>query len=233
MNAPTSLNVAEPPAAIAAPRPLLAPIMGTQLLRQQIVATLHNAIEDGRLRAGDRLVERELCAQLGVSRTSLREALRDLEANGIVTKVNARELAITRLGREDAVNLFHLRGGIEAVVVEQFMKKGDAAAMAACRAANERILAVPPGPESQEAQRAFYALLCEGAANPFAFEMLMNILIRLSVIRGPSLFDKAAIAANVSDRRTILARMAQGDLGGALEAVRTHVERAIATTIAR
>ncbi len=211
----------------------LAPIEESVLLRQKIATALRRAIEQGAIRAGDRLVEKDLCGKLGVSRTSLREALRDLEANGIVTKVNARELVVTRLTPDDAANLFRLRGAIEALVAGQFIANADAAALARCVAANEAIPATEPGPASQDAQREFYRLWCEGAGNPFAFEMLMNLLFRLSVIRGPALQDPALIAANVADRREIIDCIAQRNEAAAVAAVHRHIERAMATTLGK
>ena len=57
--------------------PLAAP------LRREIETRLRSAITQGRFHAGERLIERELCEMFGVSRPSLREALRQLEAGGI------------------------------------------------------------------------------------------------------------------------------------------------------
>jgi DNA-binding GntR family transcriptional regulator len=54
-------------------------------LRNKIIASLRTAIATGVLEPGARLVERDLCAQLGVSRTSLREALRELQADGFAS----------------------------------------------------------------------------------------------------------------------------------------------------
>ena len=54
-------------------------------LRSRIIHALRRAIETGVLAPGARLVERELCEQLKVSRTSLREALGELQAEGILT----------------------------------------------------------------------------------------------------------------------------------------------------
>lgn len=210
----------------------LAPIEESTLLRQKIATALRRAIEQGAIRAGDRLVEKDLCGRLGVSRTSLREALRDLEANGIVTKVNARELAVTRLTCADAANLFRLRGAIEALIVTQFIARADTAALARCKAANQAILDAAAGPASQDAQRDFYRLWCEGAGNPFAFDMLMNLLFRLSVIRGPALQDPALISANVADRHAMLDCMERRDEAGAVATVHRHIDRAIAVTLA-
>ena len=54
-------------------------------LRDQVLEVLRKAILDLRFKPGDRLIERELCEMVGVSRTSIREALRHLESEGLVT----------------------------------------------------------------------------------------------------------------------------------------------------
>ncbi len=61
----------------------LAPI-GLQSLRHHVLQTLREAIITGQFQPGDRLVEEELCQQLGVSRGPVREALRQLEQEGLV-----------------------------------------------------------------------------------------------------------------------------------------------------
>ena len=56
-------------------------------LREQVIAALRQAILDFQLKPGQRLVERELIEQLGVSRTTIREALRELTAEGLITVI--------------------------------------------------------------------------------------------------------------------------------------------------
>src|SRR5262245_64227966 len=64
-------------------------------LRSRIIDSLRQAIETGILEPGARLVERELCEQLQVSRTSLREALGELQAEGILAYSANRRLSVS------------------------------------------------------------------------------------------------------------------------------------------
>ena len=68
-------------------------------LRSRIIETLRRAIEAGVLAPGARLTERELCEQLKVSRTSLREALGELQAEDILTYSPTRRLSVTVISR--------------------------------------------------------------------------------------------------------------------------------------
>ena len=51
-------------------------------LRQQVAENIRGAMLSGRFKPGERLIERELCDMMGVSRTAVREALRQLESEG-------------------------------------------------------------------------------------------------------------------------------------------------------
>ena len=72
----------------------------------------------GVLEPGARLVERDLCEQLQVSRTSLREALGELQAEGILTYSPTRRLSVSVISRTDAENAYRIRAVMEALVVE-------------------------------------------------------------------------------------------------------------------
>ena len=81
----------------------LAPIaQETAPLRLRIIETMRTAIERGTLKPGERLVEKDLCQQMCVSRTSLREALRELEAERIIAQTSARGLTVVKISRRDA-----------------------------------------------------------------------------------------------------------------------------------
>ncbi len=74
-------------------------------LRNKVVERLRSAISEQRLPQGSRLIERELCEMLGVSRTLVREALRQLEAEGLVTIIPNRGPAVALLDRKTAASI--------------------------------------------------------------------------------------------------------------------------------
>ena len=86
----------------------------------QVPRSIRHAIEHGVLKPGDRLIEKDLCERLEVSRTSLREALRELEAEEIVAKVSARGLTVVKISLHDAANIYRIRAQIEALIFQQF-----------------------------------------------------------------------------------------------------------------
>lgn len=213
--------------------PDLAPIAIEQtLLRQKVVASLRRAIELGGLKPGQRLVEKDLCTRLGVSRTSLREALRDLEANGVVTKLSARELVITKLTLEETVNLYDIRGAIEALIVEQFITHAGDGVVDAMRRVIEQLRRSDPATGSYlDAQRDYYRIWCDAARNPHAFEYLTNLQLRLSSVSSAKLRRPDLLARNIDEKAAILECMARRDAPAALAALREHIRNAKASAL--
>ncbi|TXS45396.1 GntR family transcriptional regulator [Streptomyces sp. uw30] len=96
-------------------------------IRERVLATLRQDIIAGRLRPGDRLVERELADRFGVSRVPVREAIRALVAEGFVHFETPRRTVVRRLTPADVKELFELREALEVY----------AAGLAASRATQE------------------------------------------------------------------------------------------------
>ena len=88
-------------------------------LRSRIAAQIREAITSGTLREGDRLVERTLAAELGASVTSVREAMIELEAEGVLTKKLNSATYVTRLTRNDVEKIFEVRRVLELYAVEE------------------------------------------------------------------------------------------------------------------
>jgi DNA-binding GntR family transcriptional regulator len=84
-------------------------------LRDQVRDEVRQRIIDGRFSAGTRIVERELAAELGVSRLPIREALRMLEMDGFVQVVPRRGVVVTQLSRVDVEELFDVRESLEVL----------------------------------------------------------------------------------------------------------------------
>ncbi|MEU0070202.1 GntR family transcriptional regulator [Streptomyces sp. NPDC006332] len=101
-------------------------------VRERVLATLRQEIIAGRLRPGDRLVERELAERFGVSRVPVREAVRALVAEGFVHFETPRRTVVRRLTPNDVKELFELREALEVY----------AAQLAATRATPEDLVEV-------------------------------------------------------------------------------------------
>jgi DNA-binding GntR family transcriptional regulator len=89
-------------------------------LREIVLDKLRSAIMNFHLLPGDRLVERDLCDRLGVSRTSVREALRHLESEGLVEFADAKGPRVAIITLEDARDIYELRCVLEGLIVQLF-----------------------------------------------------------------------------------------------------------------
>lgn len=84
-------------------------------VREQVGSQLRQAIVSGQLAPGTRLIERELCTLLGVSRTSLREALRHLEGDGLVTNIPHKGMVVSTITWEEAEEIYEVRAVVEGL----------------------------------------------------------------------------------------------------------------------
>ncbi len=82
-------------------------------LRMRVEDKLRSAISNGVFKPGQRLIERELCELTGVGRTSIREAVRQLEAEGLITSIPHRGPVVTRISVEEAQQLYAVRALLE------------------------------------------------------------------------------------------------------------------------
>ena len=94
-----------------------------ETLRTQVVDRLRTAICDQRLPQGSRLIERQLCELLGVSRTLVREALRQLEAEGFVVGNPRTGPSVARLDRETVRGIYEVRAALEALAGKLFVER--------------------------------------------------------------------------------------------------------------
>jgi DNA-binding GntR family transcriptional regulator len=140
-------------------------------LRQQVIDGLRACISDLTFKPGDRLIERELCEMLGVSRTLVREALSQLVAEGLVQIIPHKGPIVSVMTGEEARGLYEVRGVLEALAGRQFTERAtDDQRVALKQALNE--LASIRDMRGEEVtmlflkQKArFYDVILEGAGN--------------------------------------------------------------------
>lgn len=210
--------------------PVLTPIRLIQApLRGKIIDTLRSAIEAGGLEPGMRLVERDLCEKLGVSRTALREALRELQADGVIGHSDTGRLIVAPLDRSEAENAYRIRGALEALAVAQFIEKaGERQYENVARLGEALLDAYRIGEVATilGAKRAFYDAICVGAGNPLAFAMINRLVLRTSSLRRRSLSRRQRQAQSIVEIAALLQAMARRDIDAARIAAERHVQEA-------
>lgn len=92
--------------------------VGRRSLHEEVVERLRGLVVEGDLKAGHKIPEKALCERLGISRTPLREALKVLAADGLITLIPNRGAVVRELTREDIEDVFPVMGALEALAGE-------------------------------------------------------------------------------------------------------------------
>ncbi len=195
-----------------------------------VVDYLMRAIQAGRFVPGQRLVEADLTAELGVSRSLLREAFRRLSAEGLIEIVPNRGALVRRLTMTEAMELFEIRMELEAL----------AARLAAERIADpctrerfERRIA----PIWEEAPRfstsdylaenqRFHAAVFEAAGNGQLVKLNRQLQLSLIMAQIASELTGDVMMESLHEHRVIASAILSGNAAAADAAVRGHLSRA-------
>ena len=157
-------------------------------LRRKIVVALREAIELGELQPGTRLVEKDLCRALNVSRTALREAFRELQAEKIITAV-PRGIFVSEISDAEAANIYRVRAALESLVAEQFAAAAtemDAHLLEKAVGHLEEAYKANDFKLVLAAKKRFYDVICTGARNAIVRDILDHLSTRINQLRSTS-----------------------------------------------
>jgi DNA-binding GntR family transcriptional regulator len=200
-------------------------------VQSQIVARLREAICDGTLRPGEKLSEPALCRDLGVSRTSIREALRSLAAEKLVTIVPNRGPSVTRILWPEADALYRARALLEAEAVALLagnVQQPQVRDMAAALMAFETAAWQNDTKAAATAATRFHAIIQAGCGNPVIGELLQALHTRIGFLRVATLAIPGRPLASLREMRAMLDAMATGNPPLARQAAIDHVNAASA-----
>src|SRR6202047_1311284 len=141
-------------------------------LRLQVVQTLRKAILQGRFAPGARLVEKDLCELMGVSRVSVREAFRQLESEGIIENIPNRGPVVATLSRAQVKDVYEVRQALEALAAKLFASNATEKQVEELSNATETLALVYRSGNVDEivaAKDVFYGVLYSGCGNEVAF----------------------------------------------------------------
>lgn len=196
----------------------------------QVVDWLRERIRQGRLVPGQRLVEADLVAATRTSRGKVREALRRLETDGLVTIEEFRGASVKRLGPDEVRQIYRARMALE----------GLAAAECAVRAAaplRERLLAIQreldEGEHAGDHDRfaklneAWHGSIIAGSGNEYIAQFLTRLTVPIYRLVFATFYTAERIAAANADHRLITAAIVEGRAQDAERAMRAHIENGL------
>jgi DNA-binding GntR family transcriptional regulator len=203
------------------------PSLDRSTLRERALEALRAAILSGQYQPGDHLGEVELAGSLGVSRGTVREALRHLQQEGLVTAGNRGMLRVNSLTATEVRELFQVRAALEALAVRQIIASPRReAAVGPLREALERLADVGEDPTARiRADLAFHLLLCRLSGNSMLVEAWERLEGRMRV----AILNGAAWQAPMMARdrhAPIVDAIEQADAGVAVTVVEEHMAAA-------
>jgi GntR family transcriptional regulator, trigonelline degradation regulator len=151
-------------------------------LRQRVVEALRDSIVHGRLAPGARLIERELIERMGVSRTVLREALRQLEAEGLIDVVANKGAVVRTLSLAEAQDLYAIRAVLEGLAARLFTDRASDEARSALADTFSRTASAYEEDDPEKivaAKNDFYDALFRGAESETLSTMIEALQARV------------------------------------------------------
>ncbi len=191
-------------------------------LRKTVRDRIRLRIVDGTIAPGARLVERNLAVELGVSRVPVREALRDLVAEGYAIDRATRGIAVRAYPAAEIDELFEIRGALEGVLLRNALSGLSAAGQTALRVCLDTTQAALDAGDLAAAvtgNARFHEVLAEVSAGPMLREMLLGIRDRMRWL----LRQHGNPAEIHAEHRELLDAITRGDRQHAEELFRQHV----------
>jgi len=193
----------------------------------QAYELLRSAIATGKLKPGARVLESELAALLGMSRTPVREAIALLETDGLISLDSALGKVVTKLDYQSVMELYAVREVLEATAAALAARSATEIEIATLRnmLELEEQLIGDPGKLSDH-NRRFHEAIYYCSHNRYILKMLQYIQTAMLLLQpaGRTGADRRDTA--LQEHRAIVSAIASHDPGGAEAAIRTHVRKA-------
>jgi DNA-binding GntR family transcriptional regulator len=202
---------------------------GVTTVRRQLEDALRQAIIEGHFPPGPHLSDRVLQDTYSVSRTVVREAVRQLEAEGLVETQAYRGSFVREISVDEARQIYDVRCVLEAFAASGFAKNATEAQIDRLDAVLNRMREQVANPDSRALIRLkqdFYAILLEGCGNDYVSKMLNTLLNQNTQLRRTSLSAPNRLSATINELGNLILAFRQRDGDAAWAATVLHVRNA-------
>ena len=197
-------------------------------LYQDVAERLRQQIFNRELEPGAWIDEQKITAEYGISRTPLREALKVLAVEGLVTMKVRRGAYVTEMSTTDVAQVYHLMAVLESDAAGRVAAQADPSQIATLQALHNLL-------ETQVDQRdaffatneAFHLQLLVLAGNRWSAQIVQDLRKVMKLNRHLSLFKQGRLADSLAEHRAVMAAIANGNAAEATRLMRAHCENGL------
>lgn len=196
-------------------------------LRDVVFNTLRRAILLGELKPGERLMEIHLADRLGVSRTPIREAIRKLELEGLVTMVPRKGAEVAQITEKSMNDVLEVRRALDALCAELACDRITGEELDTLRLACESFEAAVRTADAKEiahADVALHDIIVKATGNQRLIQLVNNLSEQMYRYRFEYIKDTNQHETLVDEHRIIYQSIVNKDKKTAAEAAKTHID---------
>lgn len=198
-------------------------------LREMVLMTLRRAILLGKLKPGERLMEIHLSELLGVSRTPVREAIRQLETEGLVVMVPRHGAYVDSITEKSLMDVLEVRRALEGLAASRASRRITPDVLLKLRAAYEKYEMLVESPEATldeivEADIAFHDVILNATENDKLISIMNNLADQMSRYRYEYIKESENQPTIMREHRLIYRALAEKDEDEAVRMIQLHVD---------
>ena len=205
-------------------------------LRDVVFNTLRQAILTGELKPGERLMEIHLANRLGVSRTPIREAIRKLELEGLVTMIPRRGAEVAQITEKSMKDVLEVRRTLDALsaelACERISPEEEEALKKACQNFEEAVK-TKDAKIIAKADVALHDIIAAATGNQRLIQLINNLAEQMYRYRFEYIKDASQHERIIQEHRIIYESIVKKDKVAASEMAKLHIDNQEKAVIAR
>jgi DNA-binding GntR family transcriptional regulator len=202
-------------------------------LRELVADNIRHAILEGRLQPGQKLVEKDLCLSLGISRSLLREALPQLQAEGLIKSITHKGPSVAQIDAEEVKQIYQIRRVLEALAASEFARHATEEQIKDLRRQLVSLKHLASGNlrDLLIAKAGFYSVLFAGCGNRMLGQTIMQLNNRIALCKSLSLRVAGRPREAIDELEGVVSAIEDGDAKRAGRLCEIHVENAEKTVL--
>ena len=206
--------------------------LAPRALYEDVAEGLRQRIFSRTLAPGDWIDEVRIAEELGISRTPLREALKVLAAEGLVTMKVRRGAYVTETSNKDLADVYHLLALLESDAAAATAERASDAQLAELRTLHAELeAAARPGKEQRDQffalNERFHMRVLEIADNDWRVQLVLDLRKVMKLHRHNSLLKTGRIAESLAEHRAVMAAIEARDPATAMASMQAHFSKGL------